>query len=179
MQHSIGQIRSVRRSLSRDALLTLIRALVVSKVDYSSSVLAGISSGQLLRLPSVLNAAACLVLSARRSEHTTPLLRELHWLKVTERIQFRLCVLTHCCLHGTAPPYLAETLHLVADVGASGVLPRRLWPCRQCDAQHSVTTPSRWLLHARAWNALSGQFPPCRCSAENSREHCFRRNFRD
>jgi len=41
-----------------------------------------------------LNAAARLVFSARKYEHTSPLLRELHWLKVPQRIQFRLCVLT-------------------------------------------------------------------------------------
>ena len=70
----------------------------------------------LQRLQSVLNAAARLVFSARRSEHITPLLRELHWLKVPERIQFRLCVLTHRCLHGTAQLYLAETLQSTADV---------------------------------------------------------------
>ena len=33
----------VRRSLSRHALLTLVRALIVSKVDYCNSVLAGIA----------------------------------------------------------------------------------------------------------------------------------------
>ena len=38
------QISSVRRSLSQHALLTLIRALVVSKVDYCCSVLTGVSS---------------------------------------------------------------------------------------------------------------------------------------
>ena len=32
----------------------------------------------------VLNAAARLVFSARKTEHTSPLLRELHWLKVPE-----------------------------------------------------------------------------------------------
>ena len=69
----------------------------------------------LQRLRSVLNAAARLVFSAR-SERITPLLRELHWLKVPERIQFRLCVLTHRCPHGTAPPYFAETLQWTADV---------------------------------------------------------------
>ena len=37
---ALQQIRSVRRSLSRDALLTLLCALVVSKVDYCCSVLA-------------------------------------------------------------------------------------------------------------------------------------------
>ena len=58
----------------------------------------------------------------RRSEHVTPLLRDLHWLKVPERVQFRLCVMAYRCLHGTAPPYLAETLHLTSSVES----PRRL-----------------------------------------------------
>ena len=51
---ALRQIRSVRRSLSRHALLTLVRALIVSKVDYCNSVLAG-TPGQLQdRLQSVL-----------------------------------------------------------------------------------------------------------------------------
>ena len=60
-------------------------------------------------MQSVLNAAARLVFSARKFDHTTSLLCELHWLKVPERIKFRLCVLTHRCLHDMAPRYLAET----------------------------------------------------------------------
>ena len=107
----LRQIRSIRRSLPRHALLTLIRALVVSRVDYCISVLAGISGHLLDRLQTVLNAAARLVYGAGRTDHITPLLRELHWLKVRERIQFRLCVLTHRCLNGTAPSYLADSLH--------------------------------------------------------------------
>jgi len=127
---ALRQIRSVRRYLTCDALLTLLRALVITKVDYCSSTLAGVSSALLQCLQSVLNAAARLVFSARRSEHITPLLRELHWLKVPERVQFRLCVLTHRCLHDTAPPYFAETLQSTADVlykdvVVSGLLRRR------------------------------------------------------
>jgi len=113
---ALRQIRSIRRSLSREALLTLIRALKISKLDYCCSVLAGVSGTLQCRLQSVFNAAARLVFSARKSEHVTPLLQELHWLKVPERIQFRLCVLVHRCLHGNAPPYLAETLRLTSDV---------------------------------------------------------------
>ena len=86
-------IRSVRRSLPRHALLTLVRALVVSKVDYCNSVLAGLPVTLLHRLQSVLNAAARSVFSVRKSEHITPLLRQLHWLRVPERIQFRLYAL--------------------------------------------------------------------------------------
>jgi len=113
-------LHSVRRCLPQHALLTLIRALVVSKVDYCCSVygvLAGVSGHLLDRLQSILNvAAARLVFSARRSERITPLLRDLHWLRVPERIQFRLCVLAYSCLNGPAPLYLAESIRRTADV---------------------------------------------------------------
>ena len=89
---------------------------MITNVDYCCSTLAGVSGSLLQRLQSVLNAAARLVFSARWSEHIMPLLREQHWLKVLERIHFRLCVLTHRCLRGTAPPYLADTLQSTADV---------------------------------------------------------------
>ena len=84
-------VNKVTLSLSQHALLTLIRALVVSKVDYCCSVLTGVSSHLLSRLQSIMNAAARLIFYARRSEHVTPLLHDLHWLWVPERIQFRLC----------------------------------------------------------------------------------------
>ena len=115
---ALCQIRSVRLSLTYTTLLTLVHALVVTKVDYCSSVLSGISGQLLQRLQSVFNAAARHVFSARKSEHITPLLRELHWLKCLERIQFRLCVLAYRCLIGTVPSYLAETLHSTADIGS-------------------------------------------------------------
>jgi len=41
---------------------------------------------------------------------------ELHWLRIPERIQFRLCVLAYRCLTGTAPQYLADTLSLSTNV---------------------------------------------------------------
>jgi len=71
------------------------------------------------RLQSVINAAAQLVFSARRSEHISPLLHDLHWLKVLERIKFHVCVLTYRCLHSIVPSYLAETLHLSSSVASS------------------------------------------------------------
>ena len=90
--------------------------IVISKVDYCNSVLAGLPVALLHRLQSVVNAAARLVFSVRKSEHITPLLRQLHMLRVPERIQFRLCALTYRCLNGTVPPYLAETLQKSANV---------------------------------------------------------------
>ena len=54
----------------KDGILTPCNvAFYICKVDYCSSVLAGISGALLQRLQSVLNAAARLVFSARKSEH--------------------------------------------------------------------------------------------------------------
>ena len=109
----------------------------------SYSVLSSIS-GQLLQLlQSVFNAAR-LVFSTMKSEHVTPLLRELHRLKVPGRIQFQLCILIYCCLNGTVPSYLAETRHLTADIGL-----RRHLRSAPHNASCWVIEPFQWLLLER------------------------------
>jgi len=74
------------------------------------------SNGRILshllnRLQSVLNAAVHLVCRARKYDHVTHLLWDLHWLRVQERILFRLAVLAFCCRNHKAPSYLADELH--------------------------------------------------------------------
>ena len=64
------------------------------------------------------NDAARLIFRARRYDHVQPLLRSLHWLRVHERISFRLAVLVYRCLHSSAPGYLASDLQRVSDLGA-------------------------------------------------------------
>jgi len=75
--------------------------VLLSRLDYGNATLAGLPGNQLDRLQSVINAAARLVCSARKYEHLTPLLRDLHWLPIHERIEFKLAVLVFRCLHGT------------------------------------------------------------------------------
>jgi len=70
------------------------------------------------RLQSVQNAGARLIFGARRYDHVQPLLWSLHWLRVPERISFRLAVLVYRCLHGSAPCYLASDLQRISDLGA-------------------------------------------------------------
>ena len=147
----------MRRSLPQHDLLTLIRTLVITKLDQCNSVLVGTSVYLQDRLQSVLNAAARLVYSRRTSEHTNPLLRELHWLCVPERIQFRLCVLAYHCVHGTAPAYLSDSLRPTSEIVAhrclrspvdSSSYPRRRRLSGGCSAcmKQSATRDSGLLL---------------------------------
>ena len=109
-------IRSIRRSVTRPVLQSMVASLVLTRLDYGCSTLASLPARQLNRLQSVINSAARLVYSARRSEHMSPLLRELHWLRVPKRIDFRLAVLVYRCMNGTAPRYLGSELQRVADI---------------------------------------------------------------
>ena len=99
----LRQIRSVRRSVPRPTLQTLVASLVLSKLDYGCATLAGLPATLLDRLQSVLNAAARLIYGRRKYDQMTPLLRELHWLRVPERITFRLATLAYRCQHNMAP----------------------------------------------------------------------------
>ena len=93
---------------------------MLTRSGYGCSTLAGVPTGQLNRLQSVMNSAARLVYSSRRSKQVSPLLQELHWLCVPEQIDFRLSVLVCRCINGTAPRYLASELQRVADIESRG-----------------------------------------------------------
>jgi len=69
------------------------------------------------RLQSVQNAVARMITSARRRDHITPILRQLHWLPLRQRVDFKIASLVQC-LTGQAPAYLADDYQLVADASA-------------------------------------------------------------
>ena len=64
----------------------------------------------LQRLQSVLNSAARLIHLSSRYEHVTPLLIQLHWFPIEQRITFKIAVITFKALHGSAPDYITELI---------------------------------------------------------------------
>jgi hypothetical protein len=153
---ALRQIRSIRSSVPQQALLSLVVSLVLSRLDYGSPTLAGLPAYLIDRLQSVLNAAARLVCSSRKYDHVTPLLRELHWLKMSQRIDYKLAVLVFRCLNGLAPSYLAADLQRVADLDGR----RRLRSASTTALAAPVTRLSTVgdrafpVAAARVWNSL-------------------------
>ena len=103
-----------------------------------------------------MNAAARLIYSSSRFDHITPLLRQLRWSKSKERIDFKLAVLVYKCMHGTAPPYLADELSRSADSQAryrlrsaspSSLVVRRT--CLPTVGDRSFPVAASWI-----WNGL-------------------------
>jgi len=153
---ALRRLRSIRRLVSQPVLLSLVTSLIITRLDYGSATLAGLPGHLLDSLQSVLNAAARLVCYAQKYDHVTHLLRDLHWLQVPERMQFRLAVLVFRCRNNMAPPFLLRDLQWTDKAE----LLRRLWS----DSQQRLIIPrmrlrtigdrSFHVTAARAWNSL-------------------------
>jgi hypothetical protein len=151
----LRQLRQVRGSLTTDALRTLIHAFISSRLDYCNSLLSGTADGLLRQLQSVQNAAARLLTATRKFDHIQPVLRDLHWLPIRQRITFKVALLVYKCLHGLAPSYLAELCQPV-----SGIAGRR--HLRSADSGTLFVPRTRTVFGARSfavqgptvWNSL-------------------------
>ena len=101
----LGKLRPL---LNTSAAKTCALALIMSRLDYCNSALWGIPAVQLSRLQRIQNSAARIVTGTRKAEHITPVLRDLHWLPIQQRIDHKILSLTYASLHGLAPEYLQE-----------------------------------------------------------------------
>jgi len=105
------------------------------------------------KVQSVQNAAARLLNGTRRGDHISPVLRQLHWLSVQRRVDFKLACFIYLSLFGQAPPYLADDIHLVSE-GPRRRL--RSFTDRLCVVPYIHNTLDRNFAAARprVWNSL-------------------------
>ena len=106
----LRRIASIRKYLSTKATARLVQAMVISRLDYCNSILTGLPKDELKRLQRIQNNAARLVYKKKKRDHITPLLRELHWLPVEFRCQFKICTFAYRCFDGFLPSYLSDAL---------------------------------------------------------------------
>ena len=85
----IRNIGGIRNLLQFDACAILIYALIGSRLKYCNSLLYNIADAMVERLQKVQNQAARILTRSPRRDHITPVLKQLHWLKVRERIRYK------------------------------------------------------------------------------------------
>jgi hypothetical protein len=104
----LHRIAKIRNFMDRESLECIIHAFMTSRIDYCNALLCGTSHRVTQKLQRVQNAAARILTKTKKSDHITPILRELHWLPVECRIEFKILVLTYKCVNDLAPPYLCQ-----------------------------------------------------------------------
>jgi len=81
--YQLRRLKQVRRYVDNDVMAQLVAAFVTSRLDYCNGVLVGLPKSTIAPVQRVQNVAARLVLGLRLFDHTTPALRQLHWLPVS------------------------------------------------------------------------------------------------
>ena len=118
--YQLFNIRHIRKYLTRENTEKVIHAFVTSRLDYCNSLLLGLPDYQISKLQRVQNACARLVCDSPRYSHCSPLLRDLHWLPVKQRIIFKTLLITYRAIHGIAPVYIQELVKLKHSSEACG-----------------------------------------------------------
>ena len=105
--YHIRAFRHIRHYLDQTTANTVACSIVTSRLDYCNSLLHNTSQANLHRLQRVQNNLARAVMCARRSDHITPILRDLHWLPIQQRISYKVALITHRAYYEGAPEYLS------------------------------------------------------------------------
>ena len=100
----IRRISSILQYLTEDATKTLAKPCILSRLDYCNSLPAGYPQMVIKPLQQVHNSAAKLILNSRRAEDAKPLLKQLHWLPIEQKIKYKIACLCYQNITGTACP---------------------------------------------------------------------------
>ena len=176
--HDLWRIRS---TLDYSTAKTIATALVHSKLDYCNSLYLNLPAYQLSRLQHIQNSLARVVCLVPKHHHITPHLHSLHWLKIPQRIDYKLCSITYSLLQHHQPSYLFNLINIrpprstrssslitlrrppvlkakISDRSFSQFIPR-LWetlpPALRLPAVSHTTTPPHQLLAISRTNFLS------------------------
>ena len=150
--YHLSQIALVRQYITESACKLAVLGLVISRLDYCNGLLFAATDQQLHKLQLVQNRAARLVVRPRvprgQIVHITPILKQLHWLPVKQRVRYKLCLIVHNSLHG-GPQYLRGLLKLyVRDERLRQASNLQLVPCHPKRnvgrAGFSVAGPDEW-----------------------------------
>ena len=146
----LRNIGSIRQYLDPDTAAQIIHSFITSRLDYCNALLYGLPDYLLLRLKKVQNTAVRIITLCKIENHITPHLKNLHWLPVSLRIDFKMLLLTYKILNGLAPSYLCDLL-IIRE------LPRELRSTSMCnlkiprsrttsygDRAFSVAAPKLW-----------------------------------
>jgi len=109
-----GDLRRIRNTLDYSSAQTIATSLIHSKVDYCNSLFLNLNPRcQLDRLQLIINSAARADVSKTpRYRHISPILKSLHWLKIDQRIKYKVLSLTYKTLQSQKPSYLYSFLNL-------------------------------------------------------------------
>ena len=111
----IHALHCIRPYLDFKTANTIATSIVHSKLDYCNSLYFN-------RLQQIQNSLARTVVKSPRFSHITPVLKSMHWLKVLERMEYKLLSLTQKVLTTSQPTYRYNFVQSRRSTGSQSVV---------------------------------------------------------
>ena len=113
----LKEIWKIKNFIPKESLKSLVSAVILSKLDYCNALYYKIGANELKLLQSVQNSALRLIYGLRKFDRApiSHLFIDLHWLKIRERIVFKLCLIVHKCIWTLAPESL-KSLIVISNI---------------------------------------------------------------
>ena len=106
----LRNVHSIRKSLSSKVAASVIHSYIISRIDYGNALLYNSTSLQLAKLQRAQNSAARVLSGRSRFSRITPVLKKLHWLPVTKRIEYKILLHTWKTMHDQSPVYMQDLI---------------------------------------------------------------------
>jgi hypothetical protein len=176
---SIRDLRRIRNTLDSTTAKTIATSLIHSKVDYCSSLFLNLPRSQLDRLQLILNSAARAVSRTPRLTHISPILKSLHWLKIDQRIHYKILSITYKIsityktLQSRNPSYLHNLLHIQSDTCTRSSTTVTVTLKRPTVSSRLKITDRSFTHHAPVlWNALPKEFRQFAIHSSHASQSC-------
>ena len=106
----IRDIRRIRNLIPPSVAITQANSLVSSRLDYCNSLYFGMSKQNIQKLWRVQNSLARAITQTSKYQHITPVFKDLHWIPVTQWIEYKISLLTFKTIMNGQPSYLHQLL---------------------------------------------------------------------
>ena len=109
--YQLNKLKNLRTTLEVEDKLTLVKSLILSRIDYCSFLYCACKQKQIKKLQKLLNASIRFIFDLRRSASVSSYMAKCHILPVRWRIKYKLCYYVFKIIRGEAPKYLSELFH--------------------------------------------------------------------
>ena len=102
INYNLYSIGKIRKYLDTPTVDKMVNCSITSRLDYCNRLLYGAKGYNITPLQLCHNNNARMLSLRRKFDHITPVLKDLHWLPVEQRIEYKVLLLTYKALHGKA-----------------------------------------------------------------------------
>ena len=104
----LRDITSTRHHINQETAKIIIQALILSKLYYCNSLLAGAAQYQLNKLQRTQNMTCMIIFNRKKYDHITGDLMSLHWLHIREIITYKIATIIYTINASITPKYLQD-----------------------------------------------------------------------